>query len=578
MVTGLGPLNLKDPKNIKLNSELGSSASARTSLTTTASKTRSSGTAARILVNSSQGVSSGSIFFTKAVRRPSVSSYQSAAGISRALNNGRQNYRYLSGIAATGVAAQSTTYVQSQSTASSVGEALGALAGLVTAGASAYKTLNEAGIFNKSSNKTQSNTQTNSQKLQSQVEQLSNYNPANVPAPSQEVQGYINSMTSCNDPASLKTAITVANGEVAALDSATSIYQDAVDQAQSDEAKLTSQLQGCVAQTNTAQNQVSTAKNGVNAAEIGVKQATDQLKGINAEYGQAVEGYNTAHNNYVDAQNNTKRADANEKDTSNKYEEAKSNTASAKTSCQAAEQAWQSCPDKITGPNGTQIPNPQKAQLKAKFDIAKEKLKQAEQQESNAKIAHNKAKAELDSAKQKESSAKTNEDKALQNKNKAYEKLGDQKEKVDAQETKVKQQQQLLDKQKANLETCQEAVDVANNNLAVIGEKIEGCNSYKQMLDQHNSSLSQLKDSIASQQQRLGTLEKNAANPKPQGAHSSGTFNSSETRKQEDEAKNEQIKEFRTRYKNASNLAARSRVEQDARAHGIDLSKIVNED
>ena len=530
MVTGLGAMDLKNPKYVKLNSELGTSATAKASVAATASKTRSSGKPLNVISQSS-GVSSGSVFFTKAVRfnmQPRPVSGRNASLYANARRAAGQRFNALS--QQYWASPSLSTYNQSQvaykqSTASSFGEALGALAGLITTGANAYKTLNEAGIFNKKSANTASQPKTNSGKIDKALDGLGSYTPANMKSTSSEVSGYIDGMQSCTDAASLKTAITLANGELTALDSATSIYDTAVAQAESDKQKLNEQVTESKQEVADAKQNVSDAEQSVKGAEEGVKRATEELKQVDQEYGQAVENYNTAHDQHVDAKNATERAESKVEDTTEKYNNAKANTASAKASCKAAEQAWQSCPDTIEGPNGTRVPNPEKAKLKAEFEVEKQKLKQAEQEESNAKIAKETAEKELKQAKSAEEKASKAEEKALNDKEAAYKKVGDKKAEIDKKEAVVQQKEKLLDKQKSMLEKGQEALDSAQSNYNIAKEKLEGCDSYRTMLKEHTDNVSLLQDSISSEEQRLSQLEKNENSQKSDKSNQSSQNN-----------------------------------------------------
>ncbi len=467
MVTGLGPLNLKDPKNIKLNSELGSSASARTSLTTTASKTRSSGTAARILVNSSQGVSSGSIFFTKAVRRPSVSSYQSAAGISRALNNGRQNYRYLSGIAATGVAAQSTTYVQSQSTASSVGETLGALAGLVTAGASAAKSL---GLFQ---------GKTNSQKIDNAMGNLSNTIPSGA---SSDVSGYINSMQNCNTAASLSASIDSAKAQLDNINSNYSSIESQLNDTingynvkegdlKKEQGELKGNVDSLTSEKGTNESMVKNAKTLLNGAKQSEAEADNALKGKSAEYDKAV-------SDYAQKQKNTKVAEDGVSTAEKGVSGAKADLAKAKSQLK---------------PDGTQDTD-----AIAKAELA---LAEAEKKLTEAKENLNKAKTE-------EQKAYETKKTKLDEKVKAGEIKEQEAQKVKDAQKDVKTYQTNLDNSEQRLETTKKNLEQAEFKLEAVQEKIDVGEKQRTMLEETKTNKETLSQAISQQEKRLAKMEK----------------------------------------------------------------------
>lgn len=156
MAIGMGPLDLKKAPP-KLNSELASPA-AKKSIATSAGNARSS--AAHIITISSAAHTSGNIFFTPASSwghrpRPVTGRNMSlAANYRRAAGQRFNSYANRFWQSPSLSLANQANIAYKQSTASSIGEALGALAGLVTTGANAYKTLNDAGVFNKKSSNT----------------------------------------------------------------------------------------------------------------------------------------------------------------------------------------------------------------------------------------------------------------------------------------------------------------------------------------------------------------------------------------------------------------------------------------
>ena len=473
MVTGLGNMDINNPLRKKqLYSEIGTSATAKASVATTASKVRSSGKPLNV-ISQSTGVSSGSIFFTKALRRPTIARYQSAAGISRALNGGRQNYRYISNLATTGIATQNATYMQSsQSTASSFGEALGALAGLITAGAGAAKTM--GWLDGKS----------NSQKIDNAMDNLSNTVPSNV---SSDVASYIKSMESANNSTKLRNAIASANDQVGGMETNIASLDDMINGTNGYKNKQVSlenkqgNLEGQVKSLETKKGEQESV---VSSTEKQLSTAKSNLETADKKVVDSNSAYKTASEKYTTAQANTKKGETRVSTAETGVANAKANLAQAKLKL---------------NPDGTQD--------QAAIAAAQKELEAAEKELNDAKEALN-GKGGL---KEKEQEALNAKKEAANNLDESTNEAKEAKKAVQDALAEVDKQQGQLEKATKSLEETKAELEPIEKELAEVKDEIALGEARASMLEEAKTNKDSLEQTIAKQNKRLAKMENDEA-------------------------------------------------------------------
>lgn len=470
MAIGLGPLNLNNSKNVQLKSNIGTSATAKASVIANASKVRSSGTPTRIVVDSNNNSSSGSVFFTKAMRNPTMARYQSAAGLSRALNRGRQNYGYISNFATTGIAGQRATYVQSQSTAASVGEVLGMLGAFATQGANIYKTLNDAGIFGKKSVDAGHAPQSKGNHLSSQMDKVLGGN-SNISLESATGLRTASSFGSgfSADYSSIKSAIDSGNfdpqkirTDVSALvvKSTEDLYEakatlNVLQAQQSDNASkvetMEADVQAAKGDMDVAQKELGTSKSTLASAKDSRKTADEELGNKKAEYKNAC-------NDVIEAETGYSSAQATVTTCETTYSSAQAKHKSATAQLQNAESAL----SKI--PNDAEHAIERQAAEKVR-DQAKAAEEQAKAEEDKAKTDLDNAKNELQKAKDKLDGAKTCKSDMLKEYSKAEKGVADAAKKCQDAQSNVDKMQSQYDAKLQNSDICQANYEKAKTTL-----------------------------------------------------------------------------------------------------------------
>lgn len=478
MVTGLGAMDLKNPKYIKLNSELGTSATAKASVATTASKTRSSGTAARIMSNSS-GVTSGSVFFTKAVKFSSQPRPTSGRDLSLYANARRaagQRYNALSQ-RYWGDNPSYATYNQAQvaykqSSASSFGEALGALAGLVTTGANAYKTLNEAGIFGHKSESTGQIAQSRGKNLTSQVDKVlggsSNISMDDLSSSGLRTASSFGSNFNSNYSA-IKSAIESGNFDPQAIRSdvsslvvkSTEDFYEAkatlsvLQAQQSDNAfkveAMEADVQAAQADTDIAKTELGTSKSTLSSAKAARKTADEELANKKAEYKNACNDVTSAETEYSTAQTTVTKCETT-------YSSAKAKHSSATDTMNKAKSTLDSIP------NDTEHALERQAAQKV-YDQAKAAEEQAKAEEDKAKEELDKAKDNLNKTKDKLDGAKATKEEMLKGYSKAEKSVADAAKKCQDAQENVDKRQAEYDANLQKSDMCQSSYEQAKTTL-----------------------------------------------------------------------------------------------------------------
>ena len=260
-------------------------------------------------------------------------------------------------------------------------------------------------------------------------------------AVSSSANAAITSMTSANDSATLRQSIVLAEEQEAALNS-----------------QLT-------ADGTTYEQKVTTLK-----ADISTKKAavSNQQKAATAAKQELTNAKNTVTT--LTTQRDAKKgalqkAMTQKNQCSAAFAQAHANTV-------AAQQAFDSTPPDIDGPNGTKIPNPAK-------DTAKKALEAAQKAEEQAKT-------DLDKANE----AAITADKEVQN-----------------AEKELKDAQSQLDKAQTTLDEKQKAYQEAQVNLQKAEDELENVEDALNDLNQAKQDYDKLKQEITSQKSRLAQLE-----------------------------------------------------------------------
>lgn len=381
---------------------------------------------------------------------------------------------------------------------------LGAQLGQMTFGV-----LNKLGVIDKLESKI-FGTQTNSQAIDSGLQSLGGgNNPASL-AMNADTALTLSNMSACSDSASLSAAIDGAKGQLTLMEGVTSEFESAASESKNKLSQLNEQKGVAQQGVTDANSSLGQTKGAVTAATQSREQAMAGLKTGDAAYDKALDDYTKAHDSHVDAQNNLKHADATKQRADAKLAQATQARESLETDVSNAQSAYDNCPDTIQQ-NGINVPNPQKAKLKAELELVKVKLEQAKTAETQAKDAATKADDAFKQAQQKENEAAIEENRAQGLKDEAKSRLGDLKEKADKAEAELTKQNERLDKAKSNVETAQENLDVANEKLQDIQAQIDSQNGIIQMAKAYKSDTKALADGIKDQEKRLKQMKKNEA-------------------------------------------------------------------
>jgi len=232
---------------------------------------------------------------------------------------------------------------------------------------------------------------------------------------------------------------------------------------------------------------VSQKKQTVEAKEKDRDTAKNAVSQADAEYGKACDAYTQAHDAVV-----------------NKQAEVETATVqfnSLTSALQAAETELQNTSETISGPNGTQIPNPAYTALKAKVENLR-------QQKADAEAKKDELEKELSTLQGKEKEAETA-------KETAYNNLGDAKEKVDEAEKALNTAQGELDKAKEELQKAEQEQEKCKSELEAEKAKLDSLKKQQadaqqatQDLQDHLSKIAQLKELQAEYQGKIPDLQK----------------------------------------------------------------------
>jgi chromosome segregation ATPase len=221
-------------------------------------------------------------------------------------------------------------------------------------------------------------------------------------AASSSISGSISTMDAATDSASLRSAISGAEGQLSTMNGLTQVLTDAAETAKGQIDGLEGAVKDGENTVKDNKQKVSNAKNTVTARTNNRDNKQNALAKADANYAKAVDSYTKAH----DASVNAKLS----------YDSAVQVKGLAQQDYNSAKAAYEAMPDTL--PDGTT--NIAKKQAEEAMKAAKTRLDAATENEE-------KAKKEMDAANEAE-------DKALQAKNKAYENVTANKEAVDAAE------------------------------------------------------------------------------------------------------------------------------------------------
>lgn len=289
----------------------------------------------------------------------------------------------------------------------------------------------------------------------------------------------ISNMASCNDSASLRSAIASANGQLSSLQAQSGTLKAAGEQAEKNLESLKSAVDTAKDDVKEKTQNLKTAKNSVDICTKDRDNKQVALKNANAEYGEAKQ----VHQQKTDAHNKAQAHTS----------ECQANVNSAQASYDSAKAAYDSAPKDVPDGNGGTKPNPELPQLKAKMEAANDKLKQAEAQLKTAKEAEAKAKTEMDEAAKAETAAKEKVGEADQQVKDADKALNDSQAKLDKAEKAEKQAQD-------DLKAAEEKKTKAEADLSKAESAIE---KYKE----NQQDIKELQSAITKQNKRLGELQ-----------------------------------------------------------------------
>lgn len=636
------PLNFKAGVP-KLNSELGSSSSARATVISTATQTRSKGSAAHIITVSSTAHTSGNIFFTASSwgHRPRpisgrdmslAANYRRAAG--QRFNAYAQQYWNTGSLSAY----NNAQVAYKQSTASSIGEALGALAGLVTTGANAYKTLNEAGLFNKKTQNTGGANPKGAKALEKNLAKVVGNNPKVDPNSISSTGLRSASSFGANfssDYASLKSAIDSGNFDPQKITADVNKFVISTTEDLYDAKATLSVLQ---TQKSDATSKLETMQNDVQAAEADMKKAKTDLGTSQSVLNSAKESREAMDN--ILAKDNAEYKTAcddviakeNEKDT------AQSGVTTCKSALASAETKYTQAQSQTATARNNLNSIPNDAQHALERQAAQRALDLAEKAEAAAKQEKETAQKNLQDAEGKLKEAESNLQKAQTTKSELLTKYENDKTKDQTAvrdckkaEEGVQRSQKQYDDQLQTTDTCTASYDKAKTTLdsanSVIKQADDLSNRMKE-LEQNVKNADKLQKSAEKAVEKYNKQHpdagKSTATPigekpaEPKGAEEK-TYNGGaigelkSTSKQgafakalqtddlgklenmlkgaedvQDKTQAQQIKDrieevtqrnntlksLQTRYQQASNVPERSRIEQEARTHGFSIEDL----
>ena len=297
----------------------------------------------------------------------------------------------------------------------------------------------------------------------------------------------ISSMASCNDSASLISAITTAETQLSSMEAMTSGLETAETQAKENLSTLSGLSSAAEKEKSTAQTGVTQCKGAVTSITNKRDLALNKVKTGNEEYDNAVKDYTIKHDARVDAENQESRATANKGRADKAYTDAQAATASA-------QQAYDAIPR-----------DPEHAAQRA---AAKARLEQAKTAESNAKDAQTKAEEELQDATKKKEEAVAAEKTAQETKSTKYASLGELQTKADELEADLKKEQKNLDDAKGNLLKADKNYDEATQKYNDIQNQMASENSVVNLLKTHKNDVDTLRDAINSEKTRLAKIQK----------------------------------------------------------------------
>lgn len=293
------------------------------------------------------------------------------------------------------------------------------------------------------------------------------------------VAASITSMSSCNDSASLRSAIASADGQLTSLNAQTGTYESAATSAKD--------------QIGTLESGVSTASTAEEKAKQGLSTAQSTVQGYERARDSQMIAMEQADSNYAQASKNYTQAHDACQEAQVQYGAAQRATTSAKTSLDNAQATLDSLEQTIPDGKGGTMTNPAWTKAKEARDAAKQKYDQAVADESNKKTAYD--------------SAKTAEAEAQKAKDAAYEQLGDKKAAVDKVEKDLKDAQTKLDSAKEKEQVAKENLEQSSEALEEAKENLSNAQGAVEQFKAHTQDVKTLQNAIAKQKQRLAKLE-----------------------------------------------------------------------
>ena len=333
---------------------------------------------------------------------------------------------------------------------------------LINAGANAYTQFTSA------------KAQSNGQKLDNATSGLNggSYNSSYVSSNSQ-VSGAISSMASCEDSSSLRQAIVGAEDTLSQLK--TDLQQTQMNQQ--------------TAKTNLAKSKdnLKSKKDFANKKADVVNKAKESVKG--AKLGR-------------DAKRGALKAQMMKECTfSAQYSEAHANAVIADKALADAQSALASTPQKIPGPNGTTVDNPQ-------YKIAQDRLQQAQQAQQAAKQAEENAKTDYD----KSVTLTAEQEKSLSD---AEQALTNSQGQLDNAQGNLDNATAENEKANEEVKTAQQEVDNYDALIAKFNDKAE----LEEKIAKYKTKLTELEKKESEQYDKYNTKAQNNAAEKHQTQH-----------------------------------------------------------
>lgn len=283
----------------------------------------------------------------------------------------------------------------------------------------------------------------------------------------------ISGMTSANDSAALRSAISSASGQLSSLEGQANELNKAKEDAEGKVSDLETKEKSAETSYKQAESNLSKTNQKVQAKkqlqeskQAGVDKAKQDYDKASGDYDKKVAAYDEAES---------------------KYQVAKNNTAAAETNLTSAKNALNAL-------------GPRTDKNAAQYDAAQAKVKEAETKLNEAKQAESKAKTTMDNAKNAKDAAKQVKDSNKQAVANAEKELNAAKKELETANKDLKEAE-------AEQKKAKEEVDTAKENYDKAKQAVEDNNGIIEKAKVNEQNIKELKSEIASQQKRLTKLE-----------------------------------------------------------------------